>query len=162
AISTSRAAQRRSAPTSSARPASSRSPRRLRSCRRVCGLALHRRSRLRSRQATGGRMKLANTSALTALAIALAVAPLAGADPPPSAGDPKIAFERYQLPNGLEVILAPEPSVPLVAVNIWYHVGSGYEVPGRSGFAHLFEHMMFQGSKHVGEDKHFDILRNIG
>jgi predicted Zn-dependent peptidase len=78
------------------------------------------------------------------------------------ADDPKIQFERYTLDNGLEVILAPDPSVPLVAVNIWYHVGSGYEVPGKSGFAHLFEHMLFQGSKNVGEDKHFDILKKIG
>src|SRR6185436_4165540 len=71
-------------------------------------------------------------------------------------------FGKYKLPNGLEVILAPDSSVPLVAVHLWYHVGSGYEVRGRSGFAHLFEHMMFQGSKHVGEDKHFDILKKIG
>jgi zinc protease len=76
--------------------------------------------------------------------------------------DPKIAFERYRLPNGLEVIIAPDPSVPIVAVNLWYHVGSGYEVPGRSGFAHLFEHMVFQGSKHVGDDKHFDVLKKSG
>jgi len=120
-------------------------------------------------------MKLANNSGLLvpilasiAASIALGVAaPVAVADkvavpPPQHAGDPRVAFERYRLPNGLEVILAPDPAVPLVAVNVWYHVGSGYEVPGKSGFAHLFEHMMFQGSKHVGEDKHFEILRNIG
>src|SRR6185312_6585768 len=56
----------------------------------------------------------------------------------------------------------PDQSVPLVAVNVWYHVGSGDEVPGRSGFAHLFEHMMFQGSKNTGADAHFKILRQIG
>jgi zinc protease len=78
------------------------------------------------------------------------------------ADDPKITFEKYTLPNGLEVILAPDPSVPLVAVNVWYHVGSGDEVPGKSGFAHLFEHMMFQGSKNVGADRHFAILRKLG
>jgi zinc protease len=78
------------------------------------------------------------------------------------ADDPKIKFEKYTLPNGLEVILAPDPSVPLVAVNLWYHVGSGDEVHGKSGFAHLFEHMMFQGSKNVGTDKHFPTLRKIG
>ena len=77
-------------------------------------------------------------------------------------GDPHIDVEKYKLPNGLEVILAPDQSVPLVAVNVWYHVGSGDEVPGRSGFAHLFEHMMFQGSKNVGADAHFKILRQIG
>src|SRR5438128_1983487 len=76
--------------------------------------------------------------------------------------DPKIEFETYKLPNGLEVILAPDRTAPLVAVNVWYHVGSGDEVPGKSGFAHLFEHMMFQGSKNVGTDRHFEILRKIG
>src|SRR5690606_29152501 len=81
---------------------------------------------------------------------------------PAFADDPKISFEKYKLANGLEVILAPDNAVPLVAVNVWYHVGSGDEVVGRSGFAHLFEHMMFQGSKHAGMDKHFEILRKIG
>lgn len=75
---------------------------------------------------------------------------------------PALEHQKYVLPNGLEVILAPDPRVPLVAVNVWYHVGSGCEVPGKTGFAHLFEHMLFQGSKNVGEDRHFDILKNIG
>ncbi|HEY1557735.1 MAG TPA: pitrilysin family protein [Kofleriaceae bacterium] len=93
----------------------------------------------------------------------LLVATLAAlASPAFADGDPKIAFEKYKLPNGLEVILAPDPAMPLVAVNIWYHVGSGDEVPGKSGFAHLFEHMMFQGTKHTGADKHFEILRAAG
>src|SRR4051812_3759268 len=70
-------------------------------------------------------------------------------------GDPKLPCERYQLPNGLEVILHKDNTVPLAYVSVWYHVASGDEVPGKSGFAHLFEHMMFQGSLHVGEDKHF-------
>jgi len=91
-------------------------------------------------------------------------APAPGSNPslPAAVADPAIAFERYALDNGLEGILAPDRSVPLVAVNVWYHVGSGCEVPGRSGFAHLFEHMAFQGSKHVGDDKHFDILKKSG
>ena len=93
---------------------------------------------------------------LLALAATGALATTAHAD------DPKIKFEKLTLPNGLEVILAPDPSVPLVAVNVWYHVGSGDEVPGKSGFAHLFEHMMFQGSKNVGSDRHFAILRKLG
>jgi zinc protease len=76
--------------------------------------------------------------------------------------DPKIQFERYKLSNGLEVILAPDNTVPLVAVNVWYHVGSGDEVLGKSGFAHLFEHMLFQGSQNVGEDQHFERLKQIG
>lgn len=73
-----------------------------------------------------------------------------------------IDFERYKLDNGLEVILHQDRSTPQVAINVWYHVGSGDEVVGRSGFAHLFEHMMFQGAKHIGEDVHFDILKEIG
>jgi predicted Zn-dependent peptidase len=76
--------------------------------------------------------------------------------------DPSIQFERYTLANGMEVILHPDTTAPLVSVNIWYHVCSGDEVPGKSGFAHLFEHMMFQGAKHIGEDVHFDTLREIG
>jgi zinc protease len=111
-------------------------------------------------------MKLAKTWALVAL---VAAAPVAVADDaaaimkrPPPAKDPKITFEKYKLANGLDVILAPDTTVPLVAVNVWYHVGSGYEVLGKSGFAHLFEHMMFQGSRHVGEDKHFEVLKKIG
>ncbi|MGE0395766.1 MAG: M16 family metallopeptidase, partial [Kofleriaceae bacterium] len=82
--------------------------------------------------------------------------------PVPVAADPKIDFVKYTLPNGLEVLLSSDKSVPLVAVNVWYHVGSGNESYGKSGFAHLFEHMLFQGSKHVGVDNHFDILKKIG
>jgi len=68
-------------------------------------------------------------------------------------GAPKINFEKYSLENGLEVILSEDHRLPIVAVNIWYHVGPANERPGRTGFAHLFEHMMFQGSKHVGENQ---------
>src|SRR5437870_7624733 len=60
-----------------------------------------------------------------------------------------IPFEKYKLANGLEVILVEDHRLPLVAVNIWYHAGAVSEEPGRTGFAHLFEHMMFAGSKHV-------------
>lgn len=62
---------------------------------------------------------------------------------------PKIRYEKYTLPNGLEVILHEDHSTPIVAVNTWYHVGSGDEKLGRTGFAHLFEHIMFMGSEHV-------------
>jgi predicted Zn-dependent peptidase len=76
--------------------------------------------------------------------------------------DPKIDFERYTLPNGLEVILVPDRTTPIVFVSVWYHVGSGDDTPGRSGFAHLFEHTMFQGAEHTGEDAHFKILERAG
>jgi predicted Zn-dependent peptidase len=73
-----------------------------------------------------------------------------------------IDFEKYELDNGLDVILHRDPRLPLVAVSVWYDVGALHEREGRSGFAHLFEHMMFQGSPHVGEDRHFAILEAIG
>src|SRR5258708_24856006 len=63
---------------------------------------------------------------------------------------PEIKYERYKLANGLEVLLHEDHKLPIVAVDIWYHVGPAKERVGRTGFAHLFEHMMFEGSKHVG------------
>jgi len=103
---------------------------------------------------------------LVAAALVVPAVGLAGKAAPPAVGvavvDPKIEFEKYTLPNGLEVILVPDKSVPLVAVSVWYHVGSGNETYGKSGFAHLFEHMLFQGSEHVGADNHFALLKKIG
>jgi zinc protease len=78
------------------------------------------------------------------------------------AAAPEVRSADYRLPNGMRVILHPDRSAPLVAVDVWYDVGSGDEVVGRSGFAHLFEHMMFQGSRHTGEDQHFNLLRKAG
>jgi zinc protease len=75
---------------------------------------------------------------------------------------PRIAFEKFRLPNGLEVILVEDKRLPLVAVNLWYHVGPAQEKPGQTGFAHLFEHMMFQGSKHAPEDAHLQMLEGAG
>ena len=74
----------------------------------------------------------------------------------------KVPVETFVLPNGMKVVIHEDHAAPLVAVNIWYHVGSGREVKGRSGFAHLFEHMLFQGSEHVGDDKHFAIVQDAG
>jgi zinc protease len=86
-------------------------------------------------------------------------------NPAPAAAplDPalRIPFTKYTLDNGLEVILHRDTSLPLVALNIWYHVGPVNEPPGRSGFAHLFEHLMFEGSRHVG--RQFDtLLESVG
>ena len=75
---------------------------------------------------------------------------------------PAIAFEKYTLQNGLDVILSEDHRLPMVAVNLWYHVGPANEAAGRTGFAHLFEHMMFQGSKHVPGDSHFRLLEGAG
>lgn len=75
---------------------------------------------------------------------------------------PDLKYEKYTLPNGLEVILREDHRLPLVAVDLWYHVGPVNEKAGRTGFAHLFEHMMFQGSEHVGEKAHFKYLEGAG
>lgn len=73
-----------------------------------------------------------------------------------------IEFEEYTLPNGLHVILHKDNTNPLVSVNIWYHVGAKDEDTGRTGFAHLFEHMMFQGSENVARTGHFDYIQKAG
>src|SRR5678815_3331406 len=75
---------------------------------------------------------------------------------------PKIAVEKHTLANGLEVLLVEDHRLPRVAVNTWYHVGPVNEEPGRTGFAHLFEHMMFQKSKHIPEDSFFRFLEAAG
>jgi zinc protease len=75
---------------------------------------------------------------------------------------PRIAVEKHTLPNGLEVLLVEDHRLPQVAVNLWYHVGPVNEEPGRTGFAHLFEHMMFQKSKHIPEDSFFQFLETAG
>jgi zinc protease len=75
---------------------------------------------------------------------------------------PRIDFEEYTLENGLDVILSRDDRIPMVAVNLWYHVGPANEEAGRTGFAHLFEHMMFQSSKHVPPDSHFRLLEAAG
>jgi len=75
---------------------------------------------------------------------------------------PELKFERYKLANGLEVILSEDHRLPLVAVNLWYHVGPANETAGRTGFAHLFEHMMFEGSKHVASSAHAHYLEAAG
>ncbi len=75
---------------------------------------------------------------------------------------PTIPFEKYTLTNGLEIILSEDHTLPLVSVNLWYHVGAANEKAGRTGFAHLFEHMMFEGSQHVGAKAHFSYLEGAG
>jgi zinc protease len=84
------------------------------------------------------------------------------ASEPAAALQHDLPFERATLSNGLRVVLHPDRSLPLVAVNLWYHVGSKNERPGRTGFAHLFEHMLFQGSQHVATNDHFRHLQQVG
>ncbi len=73
-----------------------------------------------------------------------------------------IEFQEYDLKNGLHVILHQESDVPIVSVNLWYRVGSRNERPGKTGFAHLFEHMMFQGSQHIPPEMHFQLIQSVG
>jgi zinc protease len=96
--------------------------------------------------------------ALVALAV-LAVPTAARQQAPVTVSVP---YTTFTLPNGLTVILHEDHSVPKVAVNVWYHVGSGHEKPGRTGFAHLFEHLMFEGSKHVKEGEFDTLLESVG
>ncbi|OFW32523.1 MAG: peptidase M16 [Acidobacteria bacterium RIFCSPLOWO2_12_FULL_65_11] len=103
---------------------------------------------------------------LLAVALIVSALSMASAQNPPASGAatdvPRLQFEKYTLPNGLEVILSQDRRLPMVAVNLWYHVGPANEEPGRTGFAHLFEHMMFQSSKHVPPDSHIRLLEAAG
>ena len=113
-------------------------------------------------------MSLLGRAALAAL-LPLAVVACGPKEPPPApaaapaaaAPDVSIPHTKYELDNGLDVILAPDDSVPFVWVNLWYAVGSKDEKPGRTGFAHLFEHLMFQGSEHYNDD-YFKPLQAVG
>jgi predicted Zn-dependent peptidase len=74
----------------------------------------------------------------------------------------RIPVETFHLDNGLLVTLSEDHTAPIVAVNLWYHVGSANEKPGRTGFAHLFEHMLFQGSANVRSNEHFELIQRAG
>ncbi|MDB4941190.1 MAG: Zinc protease [Labilithrix sp.] len=110
--------------------------------------------------------RLAPLPVLAALAGALFCSTVpAHADAPKDAVPPlavSLTASRITLPNGLEVILDEDHRTPIVTVNVWYHVGSKNEAAHRNGFAHLFEHVMFQGSKHVPEDTYFRFLEKAG
>src|SRR4051812_40426374 len=110
----------------------------------------HRAARVREPR-PGWRTHMRRIAAISSLALAFAA----------RAADPEIKFEKYKLKNGLTVILSEDHRLPQVAVDVWYHVGAANQVPGRSGFAHLFEHMMFSGSKHV-QPGPFQWLEKVG
>src|ERR1700733_15850561 len=97
------------------------------------------------------------------LAAALVV-PLAAQEQSASEADrpPKLNFTTHELANGLKVILLENHEVPVIDLQIWYHVGGKDELPGHTGFAHLFEHLMFKGSAHVGPDEHSRIIEAVG
>ncbi|MGE3405047.1 MAG: M16 family metallopeptidase [Vicinamibacterales bacterium] len=104
----------------------------------------------------------------TRLLVALTVAVVAGlswtwrATIEAAVRPPKLQYQTSVLPNGLRVILSEDHSTPIVHVSVWYHVGSKNERPGRTGFAHLFEHMMFKGSKNIEPEAHTSIVASIG
>ena len=75
---------------------------------------------------------------------------------------PKLQYEITTLPNGLTVVLSEDHSTPIVHVELWYHVGSKNEQPGLTGFAHLFEHLMFNGSKNVEAEQHTSMVASVG
>src|SRR2546430_45820 len=74
----------------------------------------------------------------------------------------RISYESFALPNGLRVVYSEDHSTPIVTVDLWYRVGPRNERPGRGGFAHLFEHLMFQGSAHVKKAEHFQLIERAG
>lgn len=74
----------------------------------------------------------------------------------------QLPIDSFRLENGLFVTISEDHTAPLVAVNLWYHVGSANERPNRTGFAHLFEHMLFQGSEHVSANEHFELVQRAG
>ena len=96
------------------------------------------------------------------LGIASLIALVAGACLPATPQSFKVPFTQFQLDNGLRVVLSEDHSAPVVAVAVYYDVGSRNEVKGRSGFAHLFEHMMFQGSENIGKAEHFKYVESNG
>lgn len=97
-----------------------------------------------------------------AMALAVAIPPAAAQNPPPVTALPQIAYEKTTLPNGLELILIEDHRLPIVAVNIWYHVGPANEAPGLTGFAHLFEHMMFAATRHIPRGEADRLLEAAG
>lgn len=99
---------------------------------------------------------------LALLSSSVLAAPTLVAEQHKEPGKLAIPYQMYRLDNGLTVILAPDKSDPLVHLDVTYHVGSSREVVGKSGFAHFFEHMMFQGSKNVGDQEHMRIINEAG
>jgi zinc protease len=99
---------------------------------------------------------------LAAASIVAAVAYAAMGIPDAAVRPPKLQYEMTTLPNGLTVVLEEDHSTPIVHLQLWYHVGSKNEKPGRTGFAHLFEHLMFKGSKNVQPEAHTSMISSVG
>jgi zinc protease len=97
--------------------------------------------------------------AVAAVSVLLGLATPGAQSPTPAGID--IPFEKFVLPNGLRLIVHEDHKAPIVAVNVWYHVGSKNEKPGKTGFAHLFEHLMFNGSENFNDDW-FKAMARVG
>jgi zinc protease len=106
---------------------------------------------------TARRLSAVAVAPVVVVAVAVAAATLTAAVRPP-----KLQYEISTLPNGLTVVLEEDHSVPIVHLNLTYHVGSKNEKPGRTGFAHLFEHLMFKGSKNVEPEAHTSLIASVG
>jgi zinc protease len=96
------------------------------------------------------------------LFVAALAASLGAQDKPEQVRPPKLNFTTHTLANGLQVILLEDHAAPVINLQVWYHVGAKDERPGHTGFAHLFEHLMFKGSAHVGPDEHSRIIEAAG
>ncbi|MBC7173496.1 MAG: insulinase family protein, partial [Polyangiaceae bacterium] len=113
-------------------------------------------------------MNRAKLFVFSAVAVAVGTSLAMAQDPPAAPAAPvgaalgRLPILRETLPNGLRVVMSPDPSIPTVAIAVYYDVGSRNEEPGRSGFAHLFEHMMFQGSRNIAKGEHFQLIENRG
>src|SRR5262245_12148811 len=107
-------------------------------------------------------MRHRSTAALLTACAALAILPSWPAAAQSTIAPPTLTIESHTLENGLQVVLAPDTSRPVVNVQVWYRVGSKDERKGRTGFAHLFEHMMFRGSANVGPEEHMRLIREAG
>ena len=107
-------------------------------------------------------MKFSTNRRAAGAAIACAVVGAAVSQPAAAVRPPKLQYQISTLPNGLTVVLSEDHSTPIVHLEMWYHVGSKNEKPGRTGFAHLFEHMMFKGSKNVEPEAHTSFISSIG
>jgi zinc protease len=101
-------------------------------------------------------------SSVVMIFVAVLAASLPAQEKAPEVRPPKLAFTTHTLSNGLQVILLEDHGAPIINVQVWYHVGGKDEQPGHTGFAHLFEHLMFKGSAHVGPDEHSRIIEAIG
>ncbi len=108
------------------------------------------------------RMRKSTQAVVLAALLAAFTVSLAAQAPSTEVRPPKLDFTTHTLANGLQVILLENHSVPVINLQVWYHVGGKNELPGHTGFAHLFEHLMFKGSAHVGPDEHSRIIEAVG